>query len=308
MHWSIYVVIGIAAAVIIYLVFGLCLYCRVFGRLDDPYLDEVDLTHTHYGPYKEKLFREMDIMRSRKYREVNCVAQDGITLSGDYYDNGGEKLALLVHGYRSRPLNNFSVSGNSLFGRGYDLLMIHQRGFGRSGGRFTTMGVKEQRDVLAWIDWVKKNTKIKSIILYGVSMGCYTVSCISDKADENFVKAIIADCGFSSPYDELKFCMKNNKIFYPPLMPLFVLYARIISHISLKGRAAEPLSAAKIPVMFIHGKKDGDVPCSCSEENYLACASPKDICLVEDAGHTACFLVDAAKVEKYLYEFLKKYI
>lgn len=306
MLWILYAAIGVVVIVILYLAFGLWVYRKVFGRGEDPCLDEVDLTGTHYEPYRERLYREISVMRARESREVTCTTQDGTLLAGDYYANKGEKLAVLVHGYKSKTLSNFSVSGNSLFGHGYDLLMIHQRAYGRSGGKYTAMGEREQYDVLSWLDWVKENTAVKEVILYGVSMGGYTVACVSDKVDGSFVKAIVDDCGYTSPCEELKFIMKKNRQPYPLIMPLMKLYAKILMRADFKRSASERLSHAKVPVMFIHGKRDGDVPVSCALENYEACVSPKELCLIEEAGHTASFLVDASSVEKQLYTFLEK--
>ena len=63
-----------------------------------------------------------------------------------------------------------------------------------------------------------------------------------------------------------------------------------------------------MPVLFIHGKDDGFVPCYMSETAYNANKERRRLVLVDGADHGLSYLVDKELVEKELEEFLSKII
>ena len=69
-------------------------------------------------------------------------------------------------------------------------------------------------------------------------------------------------------------------------------------------QTVKALKESDIPIFFIHGKKDGFVPCEMTEESYKAAAAEKYICLVDDADHGISFLVDTDNIQKQITEFV----
>jgi fermentation-respiration switch protein FrsA (DUF1100 family) len=72
--------------------------------------------------------------------------------------------------------------------------------------------------------------------------------------------------------------------------------------------AVDALKNAKKPILFIHGKRDKLVPYKFSEENYEACASEKEILLVDEGLHGTSFFADNEGYTTKLKEFINKYI
>ena len=93
-------------------------------------------------------------------------------------------------------------------------------------------------------------------------MGGATVLMMSDKITDPAVKGIIADCSYTSAWDEFAYQLKNP--FGLPAFPLlyiFDLYCRIICKYSL--RDASPIKAvrgAKVPILLFTAQKTRSCP------------------------------------------------
>ena len=57
----------------------------------------------------------------------------------------------------------------------FNLCLLDMRGSGDSKGDFSTLGVKEYRDVYSIVKLLQKNYRAKNIVLYGRSMGAASV-------------------------------------------------------------------------------------------------------------------------------------
>ena len=122
------------------------------------------------------------------------------------------------------------------------------------------------------------------------------------------VKGIIADCSYTSAWDEFAYQLKNP--FGLPAFPLlyiFDLYCRIICKYSL--RDASPIKAvhsAKVPILFIHGAKDALVPVKMQKELFDACPTPKEMLTVENAVHAQSYYTDPCAYEAAAEKFINE--
>ena len=306
--WVILGVIGFILVVWMAVVFWL--FMRIFWRKKSKFFLDISLIGTHYEPYVEPLTENIRRMIAREYKKAEIVTDDGLKLVGHYYDNGGsDKTAILVHGYTANPFNNLSVIGNLLIEHGYNVLLIVQRAHDESEGRFVTAGVKEQYDLVKWVEWVEKNTATEQMFVYGVSMGGATVAYASDKLTSDRIKALGVDCSYTVFADQIRFLLKSRHIPVFLVLPVLDLYSRIFLGFPLdKYRATDSLAKTKYPCIFIYSKGDTTIPFSDIERNYNACPTEKKLFLVDKAGHTASMLASGKEGEKELFEFLDKYI
>ena len=101
------------------------------------------------------------------------------------------------------------------------------------------------------------------------------------------VRGVVADCGFTSPWEIVRHVAKRD--FHLPAFPLLHLLdlvCRGIAGFSLKeADTRKALGKSRLPVLFLHGAADDFVPVSMSEENYRACRGEKSLYLVPGAGH-----------------------
>lgn len=141
-------------------------------------------------------------------------------------------------------------------------------------------------------------------------MGASTVLFLADKRLPDNVKGIIADCGFTSPKEILS-CVFRSVTHLPALPSVLVaeLCARFFGGFSFwECDARRSLAASRMPVLLIHGKDDGFVPCYMSEQGYEACNGEKQLLIVDGADHAVSYLVDPDGYTGAVNAFIDKYL
>lgn len=166
-------------------------------------------------------------------------------------------------------------------------------------------------DVISWATYMgQKLGPDAPLILGGLSMGATTVlmaSCYEFPAN---VRAIIADCGFTSPYAIAKSVLHRD---YPRLpvgllLPICGLFTRLYAGFGLHDASTlDAVRESRYPILFIHGTGDTFVPCEMTKEAYAACTSEKELILVDSAEHGKSYLVEKDRVEEALCRFLAAY-
>ena len=198
--------------------------------------------------------------------------------------------------------------------QGYNLLLCDQRAHGASQGRFLTFGVRERCDVLSWVTYLAQRLGPEHpMYLSGMSMGATTVlmaSCFEFPAN---VRGIVADCGFTSPWDIMKSVLHARCKWLPaaPLLLALNVFSTLLGGFSLREcstTGAVAAAAAKYPILFIHGKADDFVPTRMSQEAYDACASEKRLVLIDGAAHAKSYITDPARVQSALEDFFENHL
>lgn len=288
---------------------GYTFWAACVRRKELPWLVEEELQKTSYGKYCKYIRYSVAYLKEHNAQEVSITSNDGLKLSGTWLETENAKgTIILAHGYRSCKLVEFSMVLDFYQGYGLNILLPDQRSHGKSEGKLITFGVKECRDVRKWIDWVNEKENYKPVMLSGLSMGASTVLFLADEELPANVKGIIADCGFTSPWDIIG-CVFRNVTHLPAGASLWVaeLFARVFGGFSLRQKnTKEVLKNSKLPVLMVHGKADGFVPCEMTQQGYDACAGEKEIFLVEGADHGLSFLKDTEQYKKKVRAFLDR--
>lgn len=267
---------------------------------------------TEWGIYLPKLAEGVERFHSLPKERVSIRSFDGLNLVGYYFPcpRKTKRYALLMHGYNSCGKNDFGVAIDSIHEMGLNLLIPDQRAHGESEGKYIGFGILERFDCKAWCEYlVERFGKDIQIAVGGISMGATTVLMASGLDLPEQVKCIYADCGFTSPLAELKH-IQNHLLHLPAAGMLFGagIICRLVAGYNVKElTTADALKKAKKPILFIHGKKDRLVPYQFSLENYEACASDKELFLVEEGLHGTSFFADNEGYRKKLKEFIDKY-
>lgn len=257
----------------------------------------------------EPLYREeKQYADGLEKREVSVTARDGTTLKGDFYPAPNARATLLYfHGYRGTSAD-FCFCIRFFHSRGFNVLLPDQRAHGRSGGKYICFGVKERFDCLDWIKFAGETlAQGLPVVLDGISMGCTTVLLATELDLPDQVKAVVADCGFTSAWEQIKHTIKTNmRLPAFPSLYLVSLFARIFAGIRLRGcdtrKAMEKNTT--VPVFFATGTRDRVVPPEMTKQNYEACRAPKMLLLTE-AAHGMSYLAAKAEYEKQLEDFLE---
>ena len=250
-------------------------------------------------------------LRETPMETVAIRSRDNYVLRAHWYPvEGAVRTVILVHGWHSRWYVDFSASAPFLHENNCNLLLIDQRCHGESGGDLISYGITERYDVLSWIEWVEQNHGGLPLYLCGISMGAATVLMTAGLPIAGRVQGILADCAYSTPQEIVSLTLKKNiGGMAGPTLAAINLNSKLREGFTLKDYTPiEAMTANKdIPCLFVHGDADDFVPWRMSLENYYACRAPKDLLVVNGAGHGLSFLVDGDRYKQKILDFFTAY-
>ncbi len=260
--------------------------------------------------YEEQLLSGMVWFRSKQPEEISLLSHDGLRLTAYYIEHPNPKgNIILVHGYGSLYSLDFACVYEYYYNLGYSLLAVNQRAHGDSEGKYIYFGTRERYDCQKWAEYIASRIPSKQPIFFdGLSMGCTSVLMASGLKLPPNVKGIIADCGFTSAWEEFCEVLKRAKVPARPLLDSVNFWSKVC--IGFDFREYSTLDAMKVnrlPILFVHGEADTFVPPGFTYENYRACKGEKYLVTVPEAGHGMSYLTDMAKCRKAVEEFLDRY-
>ena len=259
-----------------------------------------------YEPYREQMVAWMKETWEMPHEEMEIRSVDGLTLRGQYYECvPGGPIELMFHGYRGNADRDLCGGVQRCFALKRNTLIVDQRSCGTSEGNVITFGILESDDCHRWIaHLIERFGPGVKIIITGISMGASTVMLAAGRELPRQVVGVLADCGYTSARDIIQTVIHQMKL--PPKLayPFVKLGARLFARFDPDSDACEAaMRRCKVPVLFIHGEADDFVPCDMSRRNYAACAAPKKLWTVPEAGHGLSILVDKEGYMQTLREF-----
>lgn len=294
----------LAAFILFQLVF------RRFAPARDPWKRLTHSTDKLLAAYPEAVAGGRRFLQTHPARDVAITSFDGLTLRGKFYENAqapeNGPVLIACHGYRSSGERDFAAACQFYYGKGLSILLIDQRAAGQSQGKYITFGVKERLDVQDWCRFAAELRPGAPVLLAGISMGASSVLMAAPELPDN-VAAILADCGYVSPWDELAYVVRHNAhIPATPLLRGVDLWCRLLAGFSLSQYSTvEALAENTRPVFFIHGEADDLVPCENSLKSRQACKTHTALFTVPGAGHGMSYLVDTPGYHAALEDFLR---
>lgn len=291
------------------------LFNRVIPRQDELRVDIDEMADAEkWKVYVEDIHRVKEKLLVRPSEHVTIKSRDDLTLHGDLFlaEEPSKRTAILFHGYTSCGMNDCSNMAEYFMEHGFNALIVDQRSHGKSEGKYIGFGILDRFDCIKWINYVTERLGEDSeIVLYGVSMGGATVlmSCGTEGFPAN-VRAVIADCAFTTPYDVFKHILRRDYHLPPhPIMDINDRMCRQKAGYGFKDYSTlDAVENAPCPILFIHGSEDMFVPTEMSVRNYNVCGGEKRLLLVDNAGHAASLYENRPLYEKTVTEFLKEYL
>ncbi len=255
----------------------------------------------------KEMIKGMDFESQTK--PMIIISNDSIQLKGKYLDHEDEhRWVILIHGYKSSH-ENMTSYGAEYYQRGYNVVLPDNRAHGKSEGDYIGMGWLDKDDIACWVDWIIEKDSQAQIILHGVSMGGATVMMASGDHLPHVV-GYIEDCGYTSVWDI--FASELNKRFSLPSFPILDISNGIAQlkagYDFKKASSVEQVKKADQPMLFIHGEKDDFVPVEMVYEVYEVCPSPKELYIVEEAGHAQAKDCDVEAYWNKVFDFIDKNI
>jgi pimeloyl-ACP methyl ester carboxylesterase len=198
--------------------------------------------------------------------EIKLSTSDGLEISGWFIaSQKTDKVLILVHGLNSSRTfefaDKFSEFGSAMHREGFSILMIDLRGHGKSSDSRLTFGIKERKDIIAAVDWLKQNGfKSQKIGVLGVSMG--SASVIGAAADDPDIAAVVTDSGYAEVYPIIQKHWKSAsglpEIFLPSTMMFGQLFTGVAPTSSKPVQEIGRISPR--PVLIIHSAIDPYIP------------------------------------------------
>ena len=308
------IVLWIVLAVLLVLILaGLGLLYYICVRHRQPDMTDPDwIAHSRLAAYQDEVLAGINLIRQGGAEDIYLRSYDDLRLHGQLLQQPNAKGTLLLfHGYRSGWPVDFSISLPYYYSLGYNLLVVDQRAHGQSEGTYIAFGVQERHDAVTWAEYAAMHFGPEHpLFLGGLSMGATSVLMAAGLKLPASVRGIIADCGFTSPAEIMKSVLHAHCKWLPaaPLLAFVNIFTTLFAGFSLKeASTTQALAAATLPVLLIHGTSDSFVPACMSQQAYDACASQKELVLVDGADHGCSYLVDRTRVQAALAAFLQQH-
>ncbi|UBF24671.1 alpha/beta hydrolase [Kovacikia minuta CCNUW1] len=170
---------------------------------------------------------------------------------------------------------------------GCSILLFDYRGFGRSEGSFPTETQVYEDAEVVW-KYLTQERKIPAhqIFIYGHSVGGAIAINLAVKHPE--AAGLITQNSFTS----LRDMTKRFGLFW--LFPVDLLLTQ-------RFESLKKISLLRIPVLFIHGMEDPQIPVDMGKALFAAASEPKQLLLIPKAGHDN-------NMEPPYYEVVKKFM
>lgn len=243
-------------------------------------------------------------------------------LQAYYVDQNSDKTIMIHGGFRGNWSNGLVTDEyNDFYQAGYNLLFVDPRATGGSGGDYVTYGQYESDDVLYWINQEVQKRPQQNILLYGGSMGAATMMSTLAKDIPANVKGIIANCGFKSIDEQLRFTYSN--MLAPVLSDFNIgivadkehedLYMELLKkyyldqEVNLDTLVDLPIKGMQknLPKLIIHGDQDDVVPVSNAYDLYEIANGYKKLLIVPGAGHGSALETAPVSYKESINNFLQ---
>ena len=264
-----------------------------------------------YAEYNDENLNDAQKWLEEKsnYSDKYIESYDKLQLHSYVVTQNSNKWAIVVHGYGGSG-KLMSDKYKYFYDMGYNVLIPDLRGHGKSEGDYIGMGWKDRLDIISWINFIIKENPNAEIVLHGTSMGAATVLMTSGENLPSNVKAIVADCAYTSAWDEFSYQLETYlKVPSYYILNVTNMVTKLKAGYSLKEASAlECVKKATVPILFIHGDKDKFVPYSMMDKLYDATNSPKEKLTIEGGEHANSDLVSPFLYWLTLEDFLNQYV
>jgi uncharacterized protein len=240
------------------------------------------------------------------YEDVRFTTDDGATLSGWYVPSARATRTgvAVLHGFMGHRLAHLPGVVPWLHEQ-HNLLLFDFRGHGESDHRQVTLGAHERRDVAAAIRFME-GRGLGPLALFGVSMGASTAIVAAPQLP---VAAVVADAPFAHLHHPV--ANRMRQVGYP----LAGVGARfIVAGAALRTRSwlGDPIRAARRlgprALMVIVPREDRLISWRQGEALYRAASEPKELWVVDGAGHGEAYAADPEGYRDRVLAFLRRHL
>lgn len=207
-------------------------------------------------------------------------------------DAGRAPTVIYFHG-NGGNIGAIGWLGEALSRRGFNVLLFDYRGYGRSeGSPRDERAIYEDAD--AAYDFVvgQRDARPDHVVLYGQSLG--TTAAV-DLAARRPCGALVLESGLSSASDMARLIL--------PWVPVWAhRYGQ--NHFE----SAKKLQRVSAPVLVAHGARDSTIPVEQGHKLYNSAREPKQLVIIQDAGHNDLVARGGKEYLDALEEFIRGHV
>jgi uncharacterized protein len=230
-------------------------------------------------------------------RDAWIPAVDGGRLHAlDLPGAGTPRAAVLfLHG-NAENLSSHIHAINWLPARGYHVLALDYRGYGRSSGKAGIDAVHE--DAQAALAWLAAREPGMPLIVYGQSLGgSIALRLVAQAPQRQRIVAVVAESAFASYRDIAREKLAQAWLTWPLQWPLSWLISDRHAAIEVVDRISP------IPLLLIHGEQDRIVEVHHAQRLFEAAAEPKALWRIPEGRHIDALAREPLRLR--LLEFLE---
>jgi fermentation-respiration switch protein FrsA (DUF1100 family) len=220
-------------------------------------------------------------------------ATDGVSLVGWFVPGSGDGATVAVsHGLGSN--GPIAYAGYAFLQRaGYHLFVFDHRAHGQSGGRVSTMGALEVRDMVGAVRYLQGRPEVDPARVGAIGCSMGSVVVIGAAAEERALRAVVAEAVYADlaeVWDRMgRVSVRGTSLSWSWGTPMRWA-ARLWTREPVGAFRPEAMIARVAPrsVLIVHGERD-NAACTVADARRLhdAAGEPKSLWIVPGAGHCA---------------------
>jgi uncharacterized protein len=220
--------------------------------------------------------------------EVTYQTNDGLTLAAWHVPAHPERGAVIVFNGNAGNRSHRLPLARALADRGLSVLLTDYRGYGSNPGSPSEEGLN--LDARAALEFMETRVDDAPLVYFGESLGAGVAMSL---ATEHPPAALILRSPFASLPDIAA-----------------VHYRWVPSGLLLRDRYlnTEAIAEVDAPVMVIAGAADSIVPEDQSRAVYEAANQPKQLLVIDGAGHNDVVLLDGEEMIEAITEFFDTHV
>lgn len=244
------------------------------------------------------------------FEDVTITNPDGMKLAGWFIPSENGAVIIMQHGYKSTR-DELLNEAEMMHRHGYGVLVTSIRAHDHSEGDLITLGVYEMDDMEAWYQYLISRDDIdpEKIGILGNSYG--GMLAIQYAARNENLKAIVANCAFSSMPDTVSTSVKHfTGLPEFPFVPLIVFWAETDTGVKMEEIDTTqwiPLISPR-PVFLMQGGADTVISPESGQILYDAAKEPKELWFDPELGHVDFDTERATEYEARVSAFFDKYL
>lgn len=250
---------------------------------------------------KHNLYGEYDTLEKE---EILISSFDGYELHGYYHPcRDSKRYVIITHGITDSCFGSIRYV-NIYHQLGFHVITYDLRNHGRNVKTYTSMGVRESKDLRAVIAFARMRFGEEIVLgLHGESLG--TATSVLALRDDLKLAFCVADCGYSDMIKLMNYLVK--KVYHVPgfFVALGNKLVKLCYGYSFDEISPEDnLKNNHTPILFVHGSEDAYIPSWMSEEMFELNPGYKKIEIFEGAAHAQSLASNPAKYLEMLRQFL----